>query len=131
MTYYGDTWHHRQPPPPAPPPRPPVRPTGPPHGPPGRSTELRRLRSAYRVLRRVSALTALGYFVAFLLLSVLARDTMGARVAGQLTLGTLIGLSQLAVTFAAIRWYERSARRWVDPQATRVRQRAAADGAAR
>ncbi|MET9874995.1 DUF485 domain-containing protein [Actinacidiphila glaucinigra] len=122
MTYYGDTWHHWQPPPPAaPPPRPPVRPT-----------ELRRLRSAYRLLRRVSALTALGYFVVFLLLSVLARDTMGTRVAGELTLGTLMGLSQLAVTFAAIRWYERSARRSVDPLARRVRQQAeSAGGAAR
>ncbi|MFE2540245.1 DUF485 domain-containing protein [Actinacidiphila glaucinigra] len=122
MTYYGDTWHHWQPPPPAaPPPRPPVRPT-----------ELRRLRSAYRLLRRVSALTALGYFVLFLLLSVLARDTMGTRVAGELTLGTLMGLSQLAVTFAAVRWYERSARRSVDPLARRVRQQTeSAGGAAR
>lgn len=94
--------------------------------------ELGRLRSAYRLLRRVSALTALGYFVAFLLLSVLARDTMGTRVAGELTLGTLMGLSQLAVTFAAIRWYERSARRSVDPLAQRVRQHAeTAGGAAR
>ncbi|WUD71959.1 DUF485 domain-containing protein [Streptomyces sp. NBC_00510] len=124
MTYYGDTWHHRQPPPPAPEPAPPPRP-------PVRPVELRRLRSAYRLLRRVSALTALGYFLAFLLLSVLARDTMGTRVAGQLTLGTLMGLSQLAVTFAAIRWYERSARRSVDPLALRVRQRETADGAAR
>ncbi|MGW3244465.1 DUF485 domain-containing protein [Streptomyces sp. NPDC001070] len=127
MTYYGDTWHHRQPPPPAPPPRPPA----PSAGPPARSAELRRLRSAYRLLRRVSALTALGYFVVFLLLSVLARDTMGTRVAGQLTLGTLMGLSQLVVTFAAIRRYERSARRSVDPLARRVRQWAATNGAAR
>ncbi|MFF7674117.1 hypothetical protein [Actinacidiphila glaucinigra] len=48
-------------------------------------------------------------------LCVLARDTMGA----------LLALSQLAVAFAfaAIRRYERGARRSVDTPARRIRQR--------
>lgn len=41
-----------------------------------RHGDLRRLRTAYRLLRRITTLTALGYFVAFLLLSAFAKGLM-------------------------------------------------------
>ncbi|MGP3947818.1 DUF485 domain-containing protein [Streptomyces sp. 7N604] len=83
---------------------------------------MRSLRSAYRLLRRVSTLTALGYFVIYVILSCYAEDLMSTRVAGELPVGIALGLLQLGVTFAAVRWYEHSARRSVDPRALRARQ---------
>ncbi|MDX2590805.1 MULTISPECIES: DUF485 domain-containing protein [Streptomyces] len=85
--------------------------------------DLDALRSAYRVLRRVSTLTALGSFVVYVLLSCCAPDLMGAEIAGDLSLGMAVGILQLVVTFAAVLWYGRSARRSVDPLARAVRER--------
>ncbi|MGW1985873.1 DUF485 domain-containing protein [Streptomyces collinus] len=85
--------------------------------------ELDALRSAYRVLRRVSTLTALGSFVVYVLLSCCAPGLMGAVIAGDLSLGMAVGVLQLVVAFAAVLWYGRSARRSVDPLARAVRER--------
>jgi uncharacterized membrane protein (DUF485 family) len=87
--------------------------------------DLAALRSAYRLLRRVSTLTALGSFVVYVVLSCYAPDMMGSRIAGELSLGMALGVLQLVVTFAAVFWYGRSAQRSVDPLARAVRQRAA------
>ncbi|WP_030348169.1 DUF485 domain-containing protein [Streptomyces sp. NRRL S-1022] len=89
--------------------------------PPG--PDLTALRSAYRGLRRVSTLAALGSFVAYVLLSCWAPDLMGSEIAGALSLGMGMGILQLLVTFAAVFWYGRSARRSVDPLAQAVRER--------
>ncbi|MFF8866318.1 DUF485 domain-containing protein [Streptomyces sp. NPDC015139] len=86
--------------------------------------DLDALRSAYRVLRRVSTLTALGSFVVYVLLSCWAPDLMGAEITGDLSLGMALGVLQLVVTFAAVLWYGRSAERSVDPLARAVRERA-------
>jgi uncharacterized membrane protein (DUF485 family) len=136
MTYFGDTWHH---PAPSHPSRPGAQPWPPYPGvpweagpeqrhpqhrnPPAYDPDLRPLRSAYRMLRRVSTLTALGYFTVYMILSCYAEDLMETHVAGDLTLGVLLGLLQLVVTFGAVRWYERSARRSVDRLALGVRER--------
>ncbi|MEV0180024.1 DUF485 domain-containing protein [Streptomyces sp. NPDC050625] len=90
------------------------------------NADLVALRSAYRVLRRVSTLTALGSFVLYVLLSCFAPDLMGSAIAGEVSLGMALGVFQLVVTFAAILWYGRSARRSVDPLAQLVRERATA-----
>ncbi|GAB7110593.1 hypothetical protein JCM4814A_89100 [Streptomyces phaeofaciens JCM 4814] len=87
--------------------------------------DLAALRSAYRVLRRVSTLTALGSFVVYVVLSCYATELMGARITGELSLGMALGILQLVVTFAAVFSYGRSARRSVDPLARVVRERAA------
>ncbi|WP_432159139.1 DUF485 domain-containing protein [Streptomyces sp. bgisy153] len=81
------------------------------------------LRSAYRVLRRVSTFTALGSFVVYVVLSCCAPGLMGSRIAGELSLGMALGVLQLVVTFWAVLWYGRSARRSVDPLAALVRER--------
>ncbi|MFJ5532596.1 DUF485 domain-containing protein [Streptomyces sp. NPDC093261] len=88
--------------------------------------DLTALRSAYRLLRRISTLTALGSFVVYVVLSCGAPGLMGSRIAGELSLGMALGVLQLVVTFAAVFWYGRSARRSVDPLARAVRERAVA-----
>ncbi|UGY91840.1 DUF485 domain-containing protein [Streptomyces gobiensis] len=84
------------------------------------TAELRRLRSAYRLLRRSMTLAALGYFVLFLLLSAFAPGLMDTSLFAGLNIGLLMGLLQLPVAFAAAIAYERLARRNVDPLARRV-----------
>ncbi|MES9509575.1 DUF485 domain-containing protein [Streptomyces sp. NPDC000609] len=109
----------------APPDRPPS-PTDAPATAPGRHSDLRRLRTAYRLLRRIATFTALGYFVAFLLLSGFAKELMDVPLFGGLNLGVALGLLQLPVTVLAIVVYERTARRTVDPLAARIRRAGAA-----
>ncbi|MFE5813852.1 DUF485 domain-containing protein [Streptomyces sp. NPDC056479] len=93
-----------------------------------RSADLAALRSAYRLLRRISTLTALGSFVVYVLLSCYAPGLMGAEIAGELSLGMALGVLQLVVTFAAVFWYGRSAQRSVDPLARTLRERAVPTG---
>ncbi|WP_326765995.1 DUF485 domain-containing protein [Streptomyces sp. NBC_01591] len=101
-------------------------PPGTPEPAPGSHSDLRRLRTAYRLLRRTAALTALGYFVVFLLLSGYAKDLLDRPLFGGLNIGLALGLCQLPVTLLAIVLYERTARRTVDPLAARIRRAGAA-----
>ncbi|MFB8118843.1 DUF485 domain-containing protein [Streptomyces sp. NPDC056465] len=122
--YPGDYLMPWQSSPPPPPPRPPA-PAARPAPAPGHHSDLRRLRTAYRLLRRVSTLTALGYFTLFLLLSGYAPALMTRPVGDSgLTTGLLLGLCQLPVTLAAVAVYERTARRAVDPLSAGLRERA-------
>ncbi|MFC9620938.1 DUF485 domain-containing protein [Streptomyces sp. NPDC056930] len=107
---------------------PPERPNAPaaPVPTPGRHSDLRRLRTAYRLLRRITILTALGYFVVFLLLSGFAKDLMDRPLFGGLNIGLVLGLCQLPVTLIALVLYERTARSTVDPLAARLRRTGAA-----
>ncbi|MGW2281084.1 DUF485 domain-containing protein [Streptomyces sp. NPDC001770] len=92
---------------------------------PGRHRDLRRLRTSYRVLRRVSTVAALGYFTVFLLLSAYAPGLMGRDAGfGGLNLGLLLALAQLPIALLSLVLYERTARRTVDPLAAELRQRA-------
>ncbi|MFF6803412.1 DUF485 domain-containing protein [Streptomyces sp. NPDC012616] len=113
-----------QPPPPQPEPQ---RPRPDRHAPLGRHSDLRILRGAYRRQRRVATLTALGYFVVFLVLSAFAPSLMTATPAPGLPVGLLLALLQLPVTWLAIALYERTARRHVDPLADRIRKLAEID----
>ncbi|MFJ7946712.1 DUF485 domain-containing protein [Streptomyces sp. NPDC096354] len=106
---------------PAPPPRWPSPPTTPVPA-PGHHSDLRRLRAAYRILRRGATLTALGFFTLFLLLSGFAPGLMTHPLGGGLTTGLALGLCQLPVTLLAIALYERTARRTVDPLAAELRR---------
>ncbi|MDX3646174.1 DUF485 domain-containing protein, partial [Streptomyces sp. MB09-02B] len=97
------------------------------HAPLGHHSDLRVLRGAYRRQRRVATLTALGYFVLFLLLSAFAPSFMTSEVSGGLSTGLLLGLIQVPVTCLAIWLYEHTARLRVDPLADRIRDLAAVD----
>ncbi|MEJ8639129.1 DUF485 domain-containing protein [Streptomyces sp. NPDC006475] len=90
-----------------------------------RRRDVRALSTAYKRLRRVATLSALGYFVVFLVLCAYAPDLMSSRVTGGLTTGLLLGLLQLPVTALAVAWYERTARRRVDPLTEAVRRNTA------
>ncbi|HZX38732.1 MAG TPA: DUF485 domain-containing protein [Streptomyces sp.] len=87
--------------------------------------DIRALSAAYRRLRRVATLTALGYFVLFLILSAYAPELMTGKITGGLNVALLLGLIQLPVTLIAVSAYEKSARRRVDPLAAAVRIQAA------
>jgi len=75
----------------------------------------------------VATLTALGYFVLFLILSAFAPGFMGGEVAAGLPAGLLLALLQLPVTWLAIALYEYTARRYLDPVADRIRRQAEID----
>jgi uncharacterized membrane protein (DUF485 family) len=93
----------------------------------GQHSDIRLLRRAYRLQRRVATLTALGYFTLFLLLSAFAPSLMTSTVSGGLSTGLLLGLLQVPVTCLAIGLYEHTARRHVDPVADRIRKQAELD----
>ncbi|MFE9030258.1 DUF485 domain-containing protein [Streptomyces iakyrus] len=93
----------------------------------GHHSDLRVLRSAYRWQRRVATLTALGYFVLFLILSAFAPSFMTSTVTDGLPTGLLLALVQVPVTWLAVALYEQTARRRVDPIADRIRKHAELD----
>ncbi|MZF90684.1 DUF485 domain-containing protein [Streptomyces sp. SID5643] len=93
----------------------------------GHHSDLRVLRSAYRWQRRVATLTALGYFVLFLILSAFAPSFMTSTVTDGVPTGLLLALVQVPVTWLAVALYEQTARRRVDPIADRIRRHAELD----
>ncbi|MGW2746165.1 DUF485 domain-containing protein [Streptomyces sp. NPDC001450] len=110
-----------------PPPEPPRPRRTPPREPLGHHSDLRVLRGAYRWQRRTAALTAVGYFTLFLVLSAFAPDVMTRTVVDGIPAGLLLALLQLPVTWLAIALYEHTARRHVDPLADRIRKEAELD----
>ncbi|WP_314174610.1 DUF485 domain-containing protein [Streptomyces winkii] len=129
--YYDDYGTYPPPPPPSPsyPPRPyhPPRPSyepPPAHAPsvPAHAdTELVRLRSAYRWLRRGMTVAVLGYFTAWLCMAAYLPDLMGRSLFGSVTLGVFLGLLVIPITLVTIVTYELFARVTVDPISHRVR----------
>ncbi|MGW7545692.1 DUF485 domain-containing protein [Streptomyces sp. NPDC054770] len=97
----------------------------------GAHRTLRLLRRAYRWHRRVATITALGYFAAFLTLTVKAPSLMARPGPGGLPTGLLLALAQIPVTWIAVLLYEAAARRFVDPLARRARRQNHATGADR
>lgn len=88
----------------------------------GAHRTLRLLRRAYRWQRRVATVTALGYFAAFLTLTVKAPSLMARPGPGGLPTGLLLALAQIPVTWLAVLLYEAAAHRFVDPLARRARR---------
>jgi uncharacterized membrane protein (DUF485 family) len=88
----------------------------------GAHRTLRLLRRAYRWHRRVATITALGYFVAFLCLTVKAPALMARPGPGDLPTGLVLALAQIPVTWLAVLLYEAAAHRFVDPLARRARR---------
>ncbi|MER5468160.1 DUF485 domain-containing protein [Streptomyces sp. NPDC002685] len=86
----------------------------------GHHRDLRILRRAYRRQRRVTTFTVLGCFTLFLGLSAGCPGFMERPVAGGLSTGLVLALSQIPATWLAVLLYERTARRYVDPLARRV-----------
>ncbi|MFF3990965.1 DUF485 domain-containing protein [Streptomyces sp. NPDC001797] len=88
----------------------------------GAHRTLRLLRRAYRWQRRVATITALGYFAAFLTLTVKAPALMTRPGPGGLPTGLVLALVQIPVTWLAVLLHEAAAHRFVDPLARRARR---------
>ena len=83
--------------------------------------------TARRWQRRTATLTALGYFVLFLVLSAFAPSLMTGTAAGGVPTGLLLAVGQVPVTWLAVALYEATARRRVDPLAALIRRQAVVD----
>jgi uncharacterized membrane protein (DUF485 family) len=70
----------------------------------------------------VATITALGYFAAFLTLTVKAPSLMARPGPGGLPTGLVLGLVQIPVTWLAVLLYEATAHRFVDPLARHARR---------
>ena len=81
-------------------------------------TELRR-----RLRRFVFPMTAafLVWYLAYVLLADYAPEFMAQRVAGNITVGLLLGIGQFASTFLITFLYVRHANRRLDPLADKIR----------
>ncbi|WP_017593682.1 DUF485 domain-containing protein [Nocardiopsis potens] len=82
------------------------------------------LRRRHAVYGTVLVALFLGWYAAFLLMSVFARDLMAVRVAGAVNVGLLLGIGQFASTFLLAWWFVRCAERRLDPVADELRLRA-------
>ncbi|MFF7468910.1 DUF485 domain-containing protein [Streptomyces sp. NPDC008092] len=97
----------------------------------GAHRTLRLLRRAHRWHRRVATVTALGYFAAFLTLTVKAPSLMARPGPGGLPTGLVLALVQIPVTWLAVLLHEAAAHRFVDPLARRARRQTGAATAGR
>jgi uncharacterized membrane protein (DUF485 family) len=118
-TYPSSPYSPRPPHPPRPAHSPP--PTRRPSVPAHEDTDLIRLRSAYRWLRRTMTAAVLGYFIGFLCMAAYLPDVMARSVFGSVTLGIFMGLMLIPITLLTIIAYEIFARATVDRIAHRVR----------
>lgn len=125
--FFDDYGTYRQappyPPPPGHPPPPHYRPppTHSPSIPAHADTELIRLRTAYRWLRRSMTTIVLSYFTVYLGLVAYLPDLMAQSVFGSVNLGVFLGLLIIPITLLTIVTYELFARATVDPISHRVR----------
>ena len=105
------------------PPRPSHRPppAHPPRVPARDNTELVRLRSNYRWLRRSMTLIVLAYFIGYLCMAAYLPGAMGTPLFGSLNLGVFLGLMLIPLTILTVLAYELIARSTIDPAAHRVR----------
>ncbi|MFF5101427.1 DUF485 domain-containing protein [Streptomyces sp. NPDC000134] len=124
-SYLTYPWQPGPPPPPHRPAAPPAAAPSPYRTPLGHHRDLRHLRTAYRRQRRTATFAALGYFLVFLCLAAFAPAALTGTVTPGLSVGLLLALLQLPVTWLAIALYERTARRRVDPLSDRIRAESA------
>ncbi len=97
---------------------------------PGSAYEQAQASPEFRALRRrlrrfvfpMSALF-LGWYLAYVLLASYAKPFMATKVAGNVTVGLVLGLLQFVSTFVITTLYVRFARRAVDPAAAEIRAR--------
>jgi uncharacterized membrane protein (DUF485 family) len=89
-----------------------------------RSPDFIRLRE--RIRRFVFPMTALflGWYFCYVLLAAYARSFMSYRLFGEINVGLALGLLQFVSTVLITIGYVRFARRNVDPEVLRIRERA-------
>lgn len=99
------------------------RPTGPLYAQVQASAEFRALRR--RLRRFVFPMSALflAWYLAYVLLASYAKPFMATKLAGNITLGLVLGLAQFVSTFVITTLYVRFAGRSIDPAAAAIRER--------
>lgn len=92
------------------------------------SPEFAALRRRFR--RFVFPMSALFFvwYLSYALLAAYARDFMGHRLFGSVTVALVLGLAQFASTLAITAWYLRYARTRLDPQVAKIRTAAGLPG---
>jgi uncharacterized membrane protein (DUF485 family) len=100
------------------------------HRPPGpvyedvqASPEFRALRRRLRWFVFPMSVLFLAWYLAYVLLASYAKPFMATKMAGNITVGLVLGLLQFVSTFVITTLYVRFAGRVIDPVATRIRER--------
>lgn len=90
--------------------------------------------SDFRALRRKflgfvvpMTVTYIAWYLLFVLIAMYAPGIMAVKVAGDLTVGLVMGGLQFLSTFALATWYVRFANNTLDPAAAAIRESAAAE----
>lgn len=83
-------------------------------------TELAELEARHRRLVWPLSGLFLAWYLLLVVLAGFARPLMAARLAGAVTFGYLLALSQFPMTFLVAWWYSRAARRRLDPLARQL-----------
>jgi uncharacterized membrane protein (DUF485 family) len=86
------------------------------------SREFIELRRKHRRLVLPLAVLFLGWYFLYVLLADYAHDFMSHKVAGNITVGLVMGLLQFVSTFAITTFYVRYANDHLDPGAKRIRE---------
>jgi len=87
------------------------------------SPEFRALRRRLRRFVFPMSALILGWYFAYVLLASYAKPFMATKLAGNITVGLVLGLLQFVSTFVITTLYVRFARRAVDPAAAEIRAR--------
>jgi uncharacterized membrane protein (DUF485 family) len=86
------------------------------------SPEFIELRRKHRRLVLPLAALFLGWYFLYVLLADYAHDFMSHKLAGNITVGLVMGLLQFVSTFAITTFYVRYANNHLDPDAKRIRE---------
>jgi uncharacterized membrane protein (DUF485 family) len=86
------------------------------------SPEFIELRRKHRNLVLPLAALFLGWYFLYVLLADYAHDFMSHKLAGNITVGLVMGLLQFVSTFAITTFYVRYANNHLDPEAERIRE---------
>lgn len=85
------------------------------------SSEFQQLKRRWRLFTFPVVAVALAWYASFILLSAYAPEFMSIRVMDNITLGLVLGLSQVVTTFIITLLYVRFADTVLDPAAERLR----------
>ena len=85
------------------------------------SPEFQRLRRTHRSFVFPVLGACLAWYLAYVLLATYAHDFMSTPVFGSVNVAMVLGLAQVATTFAVTTWYVRYANKRLDPLAEEIR----------
>jgi uncharacterized membrane protein (DUF485 family) len=87
------------------------------------SPEFQRLRRTHRSFVFPVLGACLAWYLVYVLLASYAHDFMSTPVFGSVNIAMVLGLAQVATTFAVTMWYVHYANKRLDPLATEIRDK--------